>query len=55
MEFNIRCPYDIYEAQCAVESMDSGWKLRRDLLKPEDYVWDEDWTVRANREYTKHN
>ena len=39
MEFNIRCPYDIYEAECAVEKMDSGWKLKRDLLKPDDYVW----------------
>ena len=37
MEFNIRCPYDIYEEECAVETMDSGWKLKRDLLKPEDY------------------
>lgn len=53
MEFNIRCPYDIYEAECAVEKMDSGWKLRRDLLKPDDYIWDENWTVKANRKYTK--
>ena len=53
MEFNIRCPYDIYEAECNVERMDGGWKLRRDLVKPEDYVWDENWTVKANREYTK--
>ena len=53
MEFNIRCPHDIYEAECKVERMDSGWKLKRDLLKPDDYVWDENWTVKANREYTK--
>jgi hypothetical protein len=53
MEFNIRCPYDIYEAECTVEKMDSGWKLKRDLLKPEDYVWDEEMSVKANREYTK--
>lgn len=53
MEFNIRCPYDIYEAECAVEQMDSGWKLKRDLLKPDDYVWDENLSVKANREYTK--
>lgn len=53
MEFNIRCPYDIYEAECAVETMDSGWKLKRDLLKPDDYVWDENMSVKANREYTK--
>ena len=53
MEFNIRYPHDIYEAECNVERMDSGWKLRRDLVKPEDYVWDEEWSVKANREYTK--
>lgn len=53
MEFNIRCPQDIYESKWAVEKMDSGWKLKRDLLKPDDYVWDENWTVKANREYTK--
>ena len=53
MEFNIRCPCDIYESECAVEKMDSGWKLKHDLLKPEDYVWDEDLSVKANREYTK--
>lgn len=53
MEFNIRCPRDIDEAECAVEKMDSGWKLKRDLLKIEDYVWDQNWTVKANREYTK--
>jgi hypothetical protein len=33
--------------------MDSGWKLKRDLLKPEDYVWDENMSVKANRDYTK--
>lgn len=53
MEFNIRCPQDIYESEWAVEKMDSGWKLKRDLLKPHDHVWDENWTVKANREYTK--
>lgn len=53
MEFNIRCPYDIYEAECTVEKMDSGWKLKRDLLKPEEYVWDENMSVKANREYTQ--
>ena len=53
MEFNIRCPHDIYEAEISVEKMDSGWKLKRDLLKPDDYVWDEDFSVKANREYTK--
>ena len=53
MKFNIHCPHDIYEAECAVDRMDSGSKLKRDLLKPEDYVWDEEWSVKANREYTK--
>ena len=53
MEFNIRCPHDIYESEWAIEKMDSGWKLKRDLLKPDDYVWDENWTVKANRDYTK--
>ena len=53
MEFNIRCPHDIYELECAVEKMDSGWKLKRDLLKPDDYVWDEEMSVKSNREYTK--
>ena len=53
MEFNIRCPHDIYESEWAIEKMDSGWKLKRDLLKPDDYVWDEDMSVKANREYTK--
>ena len=53
MEFNIHSPYDIYEAECAVETMDSGWKLKLDLLKPDDYVWDENMSVKANREYTK--
>ena len=53
MEFTIRCPQDIYESEWAIEKMDSGWKLKRDLLKPDDYVWDENWTVKANREYTK--
>ena len=53
MEFTIRQPYDIYAAECAIEKMDSGWKLKRDLLKPEDYVWDENMSVKANRDYTK--
>ena len=53
MEFNIRCPHDIYELECAVEKMDSGWKLKRDLLKPDNYVWDEEMSVKSNREYTK--
>lgn len=53
MKFNLCCPYDIYKARCAVEEMDSGWKLKRDLLKPENYVWDEDWSVKANRKYTQ--
>ena len=53
MEFNIRCPYDIYEAECTIENMDSGWKLKRELLKPDDHVWDENMSVKANREYTK--
>ena len=53
MEFNIRCPYDIFEAECAVEMMDSGWKLKHHLLKPDDYVWDENMSVKSNREYTK--
>ena len=53
MEFNIHSPYDIYQAECVVERMDSGWKLKHDLLKREDYVWDENMSVKANREYTK--
>ena len=53
MEFNICCPHDINEAEISVEQMDSGWKLKRDLIKPDDYVWDENMSVKANREYTK--
>ena len=53
MEFNIHCPYDIFEAEYAVERMDSGWKLKRDLIKPDDYVWDENLSVKENRECTK--
>lgn len=53
MKFNIRSPHDIYEAECRVEGMDSGRSLKRNLIKPEDYVWDEDWSVKANKEYTK--
>jgi hypothetical protein len=53
MEFNIHCPHDICESEWAIEKMDSGWRLKRDLLKPDNYVWDEDWSVKANREYTK--
>lgn len=53
MEFNICSSHDIYEAECRVEGMDSGWSLKRDLIKPDNYVWDEEWSVKANREYTK--
>lgn len=53
MEFNIRCPHDICELEWSIEKMNSGRELKRDLLKPDNYVWDEDWSVKANREYTK--
>lgn len=32
-------------------SMSTGWSLRRDL-KPDNYIWDEDETVRKNKEIT---
>ena len=52
MEFNITCPRDIVDGIKAIDAMDAGWKIRRDLLKPDNYVWDEEWSVRQNREYT---
>ena len=52
MEFNIKCPRDIVEGLRKIDSIDSGWKIKRELLKPDNYVWDEEWSVRQNREYT---
>lgn len=50
----ITCTHDIYEEMLYVEKNFNTWhSLHRDK-KPENYIWDEDMTVRQNREHTIH-
>ena len=56
MTFEITGRNSIYKALYEVDSMDSGFKYRRENFKPENYIWDEDWTIKQNKEYTiEHN
>ena len=52
----IRCAHDIYEERLVIEKNFNTWfSLGRDK-KPENYIWNEDMTVRQNKELTaKHN
>lgn len=53
--FNLNNPHDIYEARCAVYKLQNWYSLSSNK-KLDTYVWDEDKTVRENRELTvKHN
>lgn len=38
MEFKITSPRDIVDGIKAIDAMDAGWKIKRDLLKPDNYV-----------------
>lgn len=51
-DFNITTPLDIYRACVKVESINAKSSDKK-LLKPTDYVWDEEWSVKKNREYTE--
>ena len=52
----ITCAHDIYEETLYIEKHFNNWySLSRDK-KPENYIWDEDLTVRQNKEQTaKYN
>ena len=47
--------HDIYEARNKVYALQTWYSLSKEKKK-EDYIWDEDMTVRQNKEYTaKYN
>lgn len=52
----ITCSHDIYEETLFIEkNFNNWWGLSTDK-KPENYIWDEDKTVRQNKEQTaKYN
>ena len=52
----IICAHDIYEEMLYIDKNFNNWySLGRDK-KPENYIWDEDLTVRQNKEQTaKYN
>lgn len=52
----ITCSHDIYDGTLFIEKNFNNWyELSRDK-KPENYIWDEDLTVRQNKELTaQHN
>lgn len=52
----ITCSHDIYDETLFIEKKFNNWYgLSRDK-KPENYIWDEDLTVRQNKEQTaKYN
>lgn len=53
--FELNDAKDIYDAMCKVYSL-QNWHSLRHEKKPESYIWDEDKTVRQNREITaQHN
>ena len=48
----ITCAHDIYEEMLHIEKHFNNWfSLSRDK-KPENYIWDEDKTIRQNKELT---
>ena len=48
----ITCAHDIYEERLYIEKhFNSYHSIRRDK-KPENYIWDEDKTIRQNKELT---
>lgn len=49
--FEFNTPHDIYLARQEVYSMQNWYSLSKEKKK-EDYVWDEDLTIRQNREKT---
>ena len=53
MNFVITCPSDIYHESIRIEKMPSGSRYRRANLKPENYIWDEDLSVRENKRKTE--
>lgn len=51
----ITCAHDIYEEMLHIEKNFNNWfSLSRDK-KPENYIWDEDKTIRQNKELTAHH
>lgn len=52
----ITCSHDIYDKTLFIEKNFNTWSsLSRDK-KPENYIWDEDKTIRQNKELTaQHN
>lgn len=49
--FTFNDPHDIYLARCEVEKLHNWYGLSKNKKK-EDYIWDEDLTVRQNKERT---
>lgn len=54
--YKITCAHDIYDERLFIEKNRSNWySLSRDK-KTENYIWDEDKTIRQNKELTaQHN
>ena len=52
----ITCAHDIYEERLFIEKNFNNWFCLGRDKKPENYIWDEDLTVRQNKEQTaKYN
>ena len=52
--YNIETAHDIYKIREKIEDTYSWYKLSKEK-KPLDHVWNEDWSVRQNREYTENH
>ncbi len=48
----ITCAHDIYEETLAIEKHFLTYHSIRGNKKPKDYIWDEDKTIRQNKELT---
>lgn len=48
----ITCAHDIYEETLYIEKNFNNWFLLSRDKKPENYIWDEDKTIRQNKELT---
>lgn len=48
----ITCSHDIYEECTFIEKTFNNWYALSKDKKPENHIWDEDMTVRQNKEYT---
>ena len=48
----ITCAHDIYEERLSIEKNSNIWYSLSRNKKPENYIWDEDKTIRQNKELT---